>query len=171
MRPDYIPARIALGVVMLISGQRADALRIWEDALKRDPQNKAAEMYLRMANSTQLGNDRSAAMTHARVRVRFEPSGITIELGAGERLLDAADDQHGAGLLPIACRAGNCGTCLVRVRAGAAALAPPAMQPSKPRSTQLAAASDERLGCQLHGLPTSPPRRSDAFVVVEAARR
>jgi tetratricopeptide (TPR) repeat protein len=56
-RADYVPARVALGVVMLISGQRAEAVRIWEDALKRDPKNKAAEMYLRMANSARLATD------------------------------------------------------------------------------------------------------------------
>jgi tetratricopeptide (TPR) repeat protein len=57
VRPDYVPARVALGVVLLISGQRAEAMRIWEDALKREPQNKAAEMYLRMANSTPPATD------------------------------------------------------------------------------------------------------------------
>ena len=57
VRPDYLPARVALGVVMLLSGQRAEAVRIWEDALKRDPKNKAAEMYLRMANSAPLATD------------------------------------------------------------------------------------------------------------------
>lgn len=51
VRPDYAPARVALGVLMLITGQRQEALRIWEDALRRDPTNKAAEMYLRMAQN------------------------------------------------------------------------------------------------------------------------
>lgn len=50
-RPDFGPARVALGVLMLVSGQRADAMRVWGEALQRDPQNKAAEMYLRMAKS------------------------------------------------------------------------------------------------------------------------
>ena len=51
VRPDYVPARVALGVLMLITGQRQEAVRIWEDALQREPQNKAAEMYLRMAQN------------------------------------------------------------------------------------------------------------------------
>ena len=50
-RPDYGPARIALGVLMLVSGQRREAVSTWQEALRRDPQNKVAEMYLRMAQN------------------------------------------------------------------------------------------------------------------------
>ncbi len=50
-RPDYGPARVALGVLLLVSGQRHEAIKVWEEALRRDPQNKSAEMYLRMARN------------------------------------------------------------------------------------------------------------------------
>lgn len=48
-RPEYTRARIALGVVLLVTGQREQAMREWEKALEQDPQARAAEMYLRMA--------------------------------------------------------------------------------------------------------------------------
>ena len=50
-RPDYGPARVALGVLLLVSGQRQEALTTWQEALRRDPQNKVAQMYLRMAQN------------------------------------------------------------------------------------------------------------------------
>jgi tetratricopeptide (TPR) repeat protein len=54
MRPDYGPARVALGVLLLVTGHRADAIAVWREALRRDAHNKAAEMYLRMAESPPL---------------------------------------------------------------------------------------------------------------------
>jgi Tfp pilus assembly protein PilF len=48
-RPDYGPARVSLGVLKLISGKRDEAATVWREALRRDPQNKVAAMYLRMA--------------------------------------------------------------------------------------------------------------------------
>jgi tetratricopeptide (TPR) repeat protein len=50
-RPDYGPARVALGVLLLVSGQRSEALAVWEETLRRDPHNKAADMYIRMAEN------------------------------------------------------------------------------------------------------------------------
>ncbi len=54
VRPDYGPARVALGVLLLVSGQRQEAIRVWQEAIDRDPANKSAEMYLRMARSPSL---------------------------------------------------------------------------------------------------------------------
>lgn len=51
VRPDFGPARVALGVLLLVSGQREDAIAAWEELLQRDPHNKSAQMYLRMARS------------------------------------------------------------------------------------------------------------------------
>lgn len=51
VRPEYAPARVALGVLMLVSGQREEAVTVWEELLQRDPHNKTAQMYLRMARS------------------------------------------------------------------------------------------------------------------------
>jgi Tfp pilus assembly protein PilF len=53
-RPDYGPARVALGVLMLIAGRRDEAEEVWREALRLDPQNKVAEMYLRMAQNPPL---------------------------------------------------------------------------------------------------------------------
>jgi Tfp pilus assembly protein PilF len=50
-RPDYVPARLALGVVWLVSGQRAKAVEVWQEALALDPGNKVAQMYLRMGQN------------------------------------------------------------------------------------------------------------------------
>jgi ferredoxin len=85
--------------------------------------------------------------TKAALVVRLEPAGIALELAAGERLLDALD-EHGALGIPTACRAGNCGACLLTVSAGAAMLTEPS---ARERQTlrALAAAADQRLGCQL----------------------
>jgi tetratricopeptide (TPR) repeat protein len=54
VRPDYGPARVALGVLLLVGGQRPEAIRIWQEALDRDPTNKSAEMYLRMAKNPSI---------------------------------------------------------------------------------------------------------------------
>lgn len=88
------------------------------------------------------------------MHVRFEPSGVTLELTAGERLLDAADDAAddgpvGAAPLPLACRAGNCGACLVSVRAGGAQFAAPSVA-ERAALRELGASDGQRLGCQLH---------------------
>jgi adenylate cyclase len=79
-------------------------------------------------------------------RVRFEPSGIAVQVRPGERVLDVADEQPAAGL-PLACRAGNCGACRVRVRAGGRALLPAASH-ERESLRELGAGSDERLACQ-----------------------
>lgn len=81
------------------------------------------------------------------VRVRLDPGGVELEVCAGERLLDAADDYPELGL-PAACRAGNCGACLLRVRAGGEGLAEPGAI-ERHALSELHAAPDQRLGCQL----------------------
>jgi ferredoxin len=75
------------------------------------------------------------------------PGGVTLEIGADERLLDACDDAA-PGVMPVACRAANCGSCRLQVVAGGEAFLPAS---ARERSTlqQLGAADDERLGCQL----------------------
>lgn len=50
-RPEYVPAHVALGVVLLALDRKADAIERWEKALSIDSENKAAAMYLRMAKS------------------------------------------------------------------------------------------------------------------------
>jgi ferredoxin len=79
--------------------------------------------------------------------VRFEQTGLQLDVAAGERVLDALDEHPALGL-PTACRAGNCGACLVEVTAGMAALAEPAALERRTLA-EIGASADQRLGCQL----------------------
>ncbi len=86
----------------------------------------------------------------AAVRVRLLGPGAaaaSLQVAAGERVLDALDEQPGLGL-PTACRAANCGACLLQVVAGAEALQPP-LQRERATLQQLGAGPDQRLGCQI----------------------
>jgi len=57
--------------------------------------------------------------------VRFEPAGVEVAgVTPGTRLVDVTDD-HPATEVPYSCRSASCGTCRVRVIAGAEALSPP----------------------------------------------
>ena len=80
-------------------------------------------------------------------QITLLPLGIRVPLAEGERLLDVLDDLE-RPVLPLACRAMNCGICRVRLQAGNAA-----MRAATPREQQLlrqlGAAPDERLACQL----------------------
>jgi ferredoxin len=104
--------------------------------------------------------------TNAGVRTRLEPSGTEVELASGERLLDALDEQGTHAALPAACRAGNCGACVVRVITGAEWLEPPAGHEQATLS-QLGCGADMRLGCQIRSAihargapdPSADPRR------------
>lgn len=51
VRPEYVPAHVSLGVVLLAQNRKAEAMERWEAALRLDPDNKAAQMYLRMAET------------------------------------------------------------------------------------------------------------------------
>jgi ferredoxin len=110
----------------------------------------------------------STNATNLGLRVRFEPSGIEIDLALGERLLDAVDDCHQLGLLPTACRAGNCGACRVRVRAGADRLEP-AHGEERAALADLGCMPDERLGCQVHARASVAPHDS-RLVTLEILR-
>ena len=81
------------------------------------------------------------------MRVRFEPLGVAIEAQPSERLLDLVDEHPGLGL-PTACRAANCGLCVLTVVAGAEWVEPAS---ARERETlrALGAQPAARLGCQL----------------------
>jgi ferredoxin len=80
-------------------------------------------------------------------QVIFELDGSEFSASPGDRFLDVLDDSLSHGL-PIACRAGNCGTCRVRVIEGEHALEPPAAAEQK--LLELCGAQrNERLGCQI----------------------
>jgi ferredoxin len=86
------------------------------------------------------------------VRVRIEPSGVETRVRATERVLDALDDLPGGvpgGGLPMACRAGNCGACLVTVRHGAELFAAPDLAECDTLTAFGATQSGVRLACQL----------------------
>jgi len=51
-RPEYVPARVQLGVTLLSLGLADDADEAWQRALAIDPENTQAKMYLRMLQST-----------------------------------------------------------------------------------------------------------------------
>jgi ferredoxin len=105
--------------------------------------------------------------TAVRVRVRFEPSGLELEVPAGERLLDVADEHLELGL-PAACRAGNCGVCLLRVRAGANALLAPAHVEQQALAA-LRSAPAQRLGCQVCIRPDLGPDQGPVILVLGPA--
>ncbi|MGD8860370.1 MAG: 2Fe-2S iron-sulfur cluster-binding protein [Myxococcales bacterium] len=85
-------------------------------------------------------------------RVRLEPSGVELRVPPGERVLDVLDERaletRRPSPLPVRCRAANCATCLVRVRAGAEALLP-ADDREREVLDLIQAGEDQRLGCQL----------------------
>lgn len=82
------------------------------------------------------------------MKLRVLPAGVELPAAPGQRVLDLLDEAGHGGVLPLRCRAANCATCLVRVRAGAAALTPP--EPAERELLEhLFATDDQRLGCQL----------------------
>jgi ferredoxin len=87
------------------------------------------------------------------IRVRFEPAGVELTARAGERLLDLADEHPQLGL-PLACRAANCGSCLVEVRSGGRQLEPPSAR-ERDELSACGAGPGQRLGCQLSIMSTT----------------
>jgi tetratricopeptide (TPR) repeat protein len=61
IKADYIQARIALGVNFLEMGQVSKAMEHWHKALEYDPDNKSAQMYVRVAEkaSSSMGPSKS----------------------------------------------------------------------------------------------------------------
>jgi tetratricopeptide (TPR) repeat protein len=49
--PKYVPARVLLGITLFSLGDNAGALVEWRDALGIDPENKSAQMYVRMLDT------------------------------------------------------------------------------------------------------------------------
>ena len=46
--PKYVPARVLLGVTLFSLGDSAGALNEWREVLEIDPDNRSAQMYVRM---------------------------------------------------------------------------------------------------------------------------
>jgi tetratricopeptide (TPR) repeat protein len=49
--PKYLQARVLLGVLLLTAGDNAAAVAEFDDVLGQDPDNKSAQMYLRIAKA------------------------------------------------------------------------------------------------------------------------
>ena len=47
-RPEYMAARVQLGLAYFSAGRKDEAVATWRDVLTRDPGNKNAALYLRM---------------------------------------------------------------------------------------------------------------------------
>ncbi|MDJ0765697.1 MAG: tetratricopeptide repeat protein [Myxococcota bacterium] len=60
-RPTYLPARISLGVTYFALNDRELARKEWEAALEIDPEDKAAQMYLKMVNQLLAMEEAEAA--------------------------------------------------------------------------------------------------------------
>lgn len=93
----------------------------------------------------------------------IRPLGVRAQILPGQRLLDVLDEA-GRPAFRTACRAGNCGACLLTVLQGAFEWRPPSAR-EHTTLMQLRAAGDERLGCQLV-LQGDPPGE----LVVETKR-
>jgi tetratricopeptide (TPR) repeat protein len=63
LRPDFVPARIHLGVTMFSLGRRDAAIAEWQEVLRIDPQNKSAQLYIRMVND-ENGPQPGSALPH-----------------------------------------------------------------------------------------------------------
>ncbi len=53
--PSFVPARIALGVTYLTIGRKADAELAFREALAQRPEDRLAQMYLRICARTEPG--------------------------------------------------------------------------------------------------------------------
>jgi tetratricopeptide (TPR) repeat protein len=49
--PKYVPARVLLGVTLFSQGDSAAAVNEWREVLELDPENKSAQMYVRMCDT------------------------------------------------------------------------------------------------------------------------
>ena len=79
------------------------------------------------------------------IQITFRDRKVRAALGAPGPLLPLI---HGLGLpLRVACRAGDCGTCLVWLRRGGEALARPSAG-ERETLARLGAPADARLACQ-----------------------
>ncbi|MEM6956314.1 MAG: 2Fe-2S iron-sulfur cluster-binding protein [Myxococcota bacterium] len=56
-------------------------------------------------------------------KIRFEPAGFDVEVEAPVALIDVTDEYPDADV-PFSCRSASCGTCRVKVGAGADGLVP-----------------------------------------------
>lgn len=98
--PAYTPAHVLLGVTLLSLGQQDLAIAEWREALKLDPQNKSAGMYLRMVEDQRKAHARESAALSARETAKGGDSaqpkeGAAPADGGSEALTDPAGEPRG----------------------------------------------------------------------------
>jgi tetratricopeptide (TPR) repeat protein len=49
--PKYVPARVLLGITLFLLGDNPAAMHEWREVLDIDPENKSAQMYVRMVET------------------------------------------------------------------------------------------------------------------------
>lgn len=59
--PQYVQARILLGVTFLSQGSQEEAIAAWNAVLAIEPENKSAKMYLRMAEAQRKKHENTPA--------------------------------------------------------------------------------------------------------------
>jgi tetratricopeptide (TPR) repeat protein len=98
--PKFIPARVALGLVLFSLGRRDDAIREWEAVLAMEPTHKAAAVYLHMVrdDSVQPASASQGTVTGVGGSTRG-PEEQTIDEGAQTiaEIIDSVADGVGAG--------------------------------------------------------------------------
>lgn len=79
-------------------------------------------------------------------KLTVHPQGTVIEVKKGAALVEVADEHETE--LDFGCRDGVCGTCIMRVRAGAENLSP-VTDEERDTLENFAAAPGQRLACQV----------------------
>ena len=67
MRPGYLPARISLGVTYLAMNDKLSAKNEWKEVLDIDPENKTANMYVKMVENLIAQQEAEEAGMHLEV--------------------------------------------------------------------------------------------------------
>jgi tetratricopeptide (TPR) repeat protein len=79
VNPKYVPARVLLGVTLLALGNADEALAEWKAALAIDPDNKNAQMYLRMTEAQREARSKKAAASSPLADIDDDEPTIAVE--------------------------------------------------------------------------------------------
>jgi len=94
-RPGYVPARISLGAVYFAKNDKSTAKGEWTEVLAIDPENRTAQMYVRMVDQLLAQDEAAAAGMNLEVEA---PPPETHENGNGE--LDFTFDGRKSSVMP-----------------------------------------------------------------------
>lgn len=73
-KPDYVPALMSLGMTYFLLGESMSAKNEWESVLSFDPDNKAADMYIKMVSQLIAQQEADAAGMHLEVERPSSPA-------------------------------------------------------------------------------------------------